>query len=310
MNKTMNESENLISKPLLAEKLDNVARLRFPVFATPKLDGIRCLKIKNEVVSRTFKPIRNKKIYELLSKYLPENADGEIMLDGTFQDVTSAVMKVSGTENFDKPFTFYWFDYVKDDSKKPYLERIEDMKKYIEENPEIMKHEQMKIVPLFPIEIKNKEELSQYEAKCLEENFEGVMVRSGKGIYKMGRSTVREGILLKIKRFNDAEAVITECIEGEHNDNEKELDAFGMSKRSSKKDGKISNGMLGAFLVINDKNQKFKIGTGMDHSERRRFWDEREQLIGKYVKYKYFEIGSRDAPRFPTFMGIRSLDDM
>ena len=66
------------------------------------------------------------------------------------------------------------------------------------------------------------------------------------GPYKCGRSTVREGYLLKLKRFADGEAVILGCCEQMHNANAAQQDAFGRTKRSSHKDNKIGKATLGA----------------------------------------------------------------
>ena len=46
-----------ITKPMLAGKCERPDALNFPVLATPKLDGIRCLKIGGRALTRSFKPI-------------------------------------------------------------------------------------------------------------------------------------------------------------------------------------------------------------------------------------------------------------
>ena len=57
------------------------------------------------------------------------------------------------------------------------------------------------------------------------------MVRTPDSPYKCGRSTEREAWLLKIKRFEDAEAVVLGTYEGMSNMNEAGVDAFGRTKR-------------------------------------------------------------------------------
>ena len=52
--------------------------------------------------------------------------------------------------------------------------------------------------------------------------FEGAMVRSLDGRYKNGRSTLREGLLLKVKPWKDSEAEILEVYEMMRNENEEE----------------------------------------------------------------------------------------
>lgn len=79
---------------------------------------------------------------------------------------------------------------------------------------------------MLPVEIGSAAELAAYKEKCLSEGYEGVMVRDPAGPYKCGRSTVREGWLLKIKRFEDGEAEVLETYEGMSNYNEAGVDAL------------------------------------------------------------------------------------
>jgi len=64
----------MITKPMLAGKCTNKNNIKYPVLATPKLDGIGCLVIDGNAVSRTFKPIPNKyirqEIWDNQSSYL------------------------------------------------------------------------------------------------------------------------------------------------------------------------------------------------------------------------------------------------
>src|SRR5437899_138139 len=90
--------------------------------------------------------------------------------------------------------------------------------------------------------------------------FEGVMLRKPDGPYKFGRSTVREGYLMKVKRFTQEEAVVVGYEEQETNLNEATKDALGHTKRSSHKAGKRPAGVLGALRVSNGHGE-FSIGT-------------------------------------------------
>jgi DNA ligase-1 len=58
------------------------------------------------------------------------------------------------------------------------------------------------------------------------------------------------------------------------------------------------------------KDVEFKIGSGFDDAERIRIWNERDRYLGLIVRFKYFPLGSKDKPRFPTFEGWRSKEDM
>ena len=111
-----------ITKPMLAATLKDVSQLDYSkgYLATQKLDGIRALMIDGKLVSRTFKPIRNKYIREMLEAVLPDGADGEIVCPGAFQATSSGVMSADG----EPEFTYFMFDYVKDDLKKEYSSRV------------------------------------------------------------------------------------------------------------------------------------------------------------------------------------------
>lgn len=293
---------------MLAASLETIDSIKFPVYVTPKLDGIRCLKIDGQIVSRTFKPIRNAELAAAVKDLLPDGSDGELIMGGTFQNTTSMVMSADKTIGNEKAY-FYWFDYVLDDNKKPYLERINDMKKFVEDHPDILTASPVKIVPLVPTEIKTIEELLKYETEVLEEKFEGVMLRSANGPYKFGRSTLKEGSLVKMKKFDDDEAVIIGFNELQKNTNEKTKDEFGYAKRSSHKNGKIEQDTLGS-IDVNWNGIHFSIGSGFTAEQRKEFWNDRDNLVGKIVKFKYFATGMKEAPRFPIFLGFRSEDDM
>lgn len=276
----------LIKKPMLAGTLENVDDIQFPVAISEKIDGIRAIVVEGKLLSRTLKDIPNEFIRETLESYLPTGADGEIIVGNTFQESTSAVMTMK-TKPI--PFKFFWFDYVKDSHTKPYLERMEDLKNWFEKNPiaESLK-EFMTIIPLYPIVVSDEDTFSKFEKEILSKGGEGVMVRSMNGPYKFGRSTLREGFLVKWKRFKDAEATIIGF---------EQLIQEGVPVNA-----------LGSFLV-KDKVE-FSIGTGFTMEQRKDFWKARESLEGKLLKYKFFEVGVKNAPRFPVFIGFRSEIDI
>lgn len=301
-----------IKKPMLAETLPEGRDPCFPLLATPKLDGIRALIVNGVLVSRQFKPIPNEKLRKALQNYLPEGADGEILYGNTFQDSTSAVMtKLANT--YTERFKYYWFDYAGPDQiNSSYESRIQYIKDIFPVQ-KIVTYEDItiEIIPWFPIKITNKDELSTFEKKCVNEGFEGVIVRKCDGKYKFGRSTLKEELMLKIKRFNDSEAIIIGCQECLHNENEAVKDALGYKKRSSHAANKTSSGKLGAFIVKDLVSDiEFNIGTGFTDEQRKEIWKNKDSFTNKILKYKYFDKGVKDAPRHPVFLGFRSIEDM
>lgn len=292
----------MITRPLLAATLENVNKLKFPVLATPKLDGIRVLKVDGKAVTRKFKEIPNTHIRNLLEKHLPDNIDGELITPGTFSEIQSKVMSFDG----EPEFIFYAFDYIKDALSDPYDIRVKDLAVEVQKI-----NAPFKIVVLMPQLISDIDELLWYEQKCLSEGHEGVMLRTPKGKYKCGRSTEKEQILLKLKRFLDSEAKIVGFEEKLHNENLQERDEFGLSKRSTKKEGLMPADTLGALIVEDIKTKvRFGLGSGFDDQLKKIIWDNRTKYLNKLVKYKYQSIGSKNAPRFPVFLGFRSELDL
>jgi DNA ligase-1 len=290
----------MIVKPMLAATLEDENDIKFPVLATKKLDGIRCLKLSSKVLSRSFKGIPNSHIVSALS-LVPDGLDGELMVrNSSFNDTQSGVMSEDGEPDFE-----YWvFDYVKNDIKKPYVERMKDLEA-LDLPPFCVK--------VLPTLINSSAELLAYEAIVLAEGHEGVMLRSPSSPYKCGRATLREGFLSKLKRFKDSEAVITGFEERLHNANEATTDELGHTKRSSHKANMVPINTLGAFLVrdIHD-GREFKIGTGIGLNDelRKQIWETKDQYLGKIVNYRYQECGSKDLPRIPSYQGFRDKRDM
>lgn len=296
-------------KPMLAGTVTDFTKLRFPLLASPKLDGIRCIICDGVAVSRKLLPIPNRFVQAQL-KGLPDGFDGELMvgIPGNFNDVQSAVMSVEGEPDF----TFEIFDLfhifspahhykgrmdnafatVRADAKKPGFKRAHIL-------------EQTVIVDMTRLEA--------FEEKCVSVGFEGVMLRDPNGPYKFGRSTEREGYLLKWKRSVDEEATIIGYEEMMHNDNEAGKDELGRTKRSSAKAGKRPAGTLGSLRVRRPDGVEFSIGTfEVDMAERARLWSKRDGLIGQQAKYKYFpaHVDENGAPTSAVFLGIRHPNDL
>jgi DNA ligase-1 len=292
---------NAISKPMLASKCERPDLLPFPVLATPKLDGIRCLKIGGKALTRSFKPISNRFAREWIEANLPDGVDGELMLrHGTFSETTGAIGRRDGQPNF----VFHVFDYITDSISTPYADRMNHLAALPDDG---------RIVKVLPQIICNHAELMIFEEECLATGYEGVMVRTPQSPYKCGRSTEREAWLLKIKRFEDAEAVVLEPYEGMSNQNAAEQDAFGRTKRSMSQAGMIGRGELGGFIVRHlSSGVEFRLGYNhvVGGIDRVTLWMKRETLIGRVVKFSHQPSGAKEAPRFPKFIGFREAWDM
>ena len=289
-------------KPLLAASVEDVTKLQYPLHASPKLDGIRAIVIDGVLLSRNLKPIPNKHLQKIFGKKMYNGLDGELIMgDPTsstaFRDTSSAVMSIEGTP----AVKFYVFD----DFNEPDYFFI-DRQAILTKRSLNAEH----FVCWVTTRVSDAGSLMELDAEWVRAGYEGSMLRSASGRYKMGRSTLKEGILLKLKQFADSEAEIIGFEEQMHNGNEATKDNLGRTKRSTHKANKSGTGKLGAFIVRDLKTGvEFNVGTGFEDILRESLWIRKEEHLGQIVKYRYFPTGSKDKPRFPTFLGFRDPID-
>ena len=299
-------------KAMLASKWDDEKNGdMFPFWAQPKLDGIRVLVGEDGYLyTRSLKPVRNTEIQSLV-RNTPEliGLDAEIIVgdktaDDCYRRTSSAVMSYDSDDI--AYATLQVFD-IWNDPFSTYDERYGSLLGRMSQWPDWVE-------PVQTALLSDMDMLLEYEAKRLAEGHEGVILRRRDALYKQGRGTPKQGQLIKLKRFADAEGVIVDCHEEMHNANPATINALGHMEHSGHKENLIGKGTLGAFEVrhnVQNLTSEFvRIGTGMSAHQREVFWQQRNDLIGKVVKFKYFEVGVKDAPRFPVFLGFRDVDDM
>lgn len=299
-------------KPMLASPAD-FSILQYPLFASPKLDGIRAVVLDGKLVSRKLLHIPNKHVFNVLSLTEFDGLDGELIVgsptaDDVYRVTNSAVMSHQGAPEF----TYHVFDLH--DYVARFTTRLEILRDRIDEfnaaarqvERRLLGEASCKIVLHEHVHINDEAELLEYEAKQIELGYEGLILRSGMGVYKHGRSTAREQYMLKVKRFEDSEAEVLGVVEEMFNGNEAEKDNLGRTKRSKAKAGLVGKGTMGALQVRDLKTGvEFEIGTGFTAADR-----QRTDWQGKIVKYKYFPIGVKDKPRHPVYLGLRDARDL
>jgi len=282
--------------PMLATDAD-LTKLRFPLLASAKLDGVRAVVRGGVVYSRSNKPIPNKAVQAKFAYC--KHLDGELIVGEPtsktcYRDTLSTVMAHDkGAENV----SLFAFDHVQH-LDAAYFRRREDI---VAEGVDVVLHAQMLIEDLYALDV--------FENDCLDQGYEGLILRDPNAPYKMGRSTVNEGYLLKLKRFTDSEAIVIGFEERMHNANEAVTNELGRTSRSSHKAGKQGLNTLGA-LNCRFGDVEFSIGTGFTDEERATIWGSREAHLGKIAKFKHFTIGAKDLPRHPVFLGWRDKIDL
>lgn len=291
-------------RPMLAVACEDLTKVKYPVLLSEKLDGIRASIHKGVVMSRSMKPIPSKAVQEKFGKPEYEGYDGEIIYgnknaEDVFNKSTRVCMSHALPDGFNAAeIAFFVFDVIGEQSYEVRWDNIEP------DNANDVHR-------LWMVQVNSPEEVQKYEAEFLSEGAEGVMLRSPQGPYKQGRSTLKEGYLLKVKQFEDAEAIVIGFEEKMHNANEATIGELGQTKRASFMENLVPTGTLGSLFVRDLTTEvEFNIGTGYNDQQRQEIWDNREEWLGKVVKYKSFKVGVKEKPRHPVFLGVRMEEDM
>ena len=269
-------------EPMLAKNYDDYAsKILFPVFAQPKLDGIRCIVTKDGMYSRNGKIINSCPHIREELQYVFDQAphmilDGELYCDklnNDFNKICSLVKKTKPADDDLKEAASaiqYWiYDIV--NPGLLFEDRISMIEKIIDTSSMIRK------VPTG--KLKNTEELDTHYGACMDHGFEGQMVRLN-GYYENKRSKS----LLKRKEFQDSEYTILDVIEGEGN----------------------KTGVAGAMLFKNELGIEFNSNIKGDRAYLKEIWDNKNDYIGKEATVKYFNLTpDNKLPRFPYVIKIR-----
>lgn len=294
-------------RPTLAVNAD-YTRIRYPVYASPKLDGIRCSLVNGRALSRTLKPIPNHFIRNTLEGLgeLDLGLDGELIVGlptsrTCYNESVSGVMCQAGEPNF----MYHVFDMH--NALGGFHDRLSRLKNEVSS----LGLFRGRVQALHQVLLNHQADMLAYEAEQVALGYEGIILRAPDAPYKHGRSTVGEGYMLKVKRFEDSEAEIIGFEEEMFNGNEAQTNELGRTKRSTAAAGLSGKGSLGAFLVRDIKtNVEFAIGTGLTAAQRSDYWQSQNTLLGKLIKYKFFPIGVKVAPRHPVFLGLRDRADL
>lgn len=300
----------MIKKPMLAVKAE-IGKMQYPMLASRKIDGIRCIITGTDILSRTFKPIPSIEFNAIAELYKNNeyDLDGEIVVVDEqnniipFNDIQHYVMATNNTLAPGYKYIFMCFDVV-NDLTKTYENRVKDLENLDINHPNFIK--------VLPIQVNNIDDTNNTFDLFLAEGYEGAIFRSLTSPYKCGRSTVKENYMLKMKPFEDFEAEIIGTFELLINTNEKIEDAFGHGKRSSHQAGMVKANTLGGFYCRDlITGVKFKLGGGKPFTKayRQELWDIRDTLPGKFIVYTTMRFGAKDKPRISTFKGFRSEID-
>ena len=131
--------------------------------------------------------------------------------------------------------------------------------------------------PIAQYTFKNEETFYTFYQQLTSKGAEGVMLHKKSAKFQSGRTSN----LLKLKPFQDAEAIVIGRTEGK---------------------GKYS-GLVGALIVKTKDGITFRIGSGLSDEQRRN-----PPEIGQRVTYRFSGLTKYGKPRFPRLLRIRPLE--
>ena len=278
-------------KPMLAKSWDDYAdKVEFPVYAQPKLDGIRCIATKDGLKTRTGKDIvAVPHIFEALQPFFEEHPDvildGELYcdkFDNDFNAICHHVRRSNVTEESlegAKVIEYHVYDMVNEGLR--FSERICFLTDVFW--AELQKHERyveyIKIVETQ--KAYEHEGLDNLYGQWQEQGYEGQMVRLNEP-YENKRSKT----LLKRKEFQDGEYTILGWKEGIGN----RAGTIGHFKFETEDGIEFSSNIKGNFEYLAD------------------LLEQADDLIGKSATIKYFSLTPDGVPRFPYVIAIRDYE--
>jgi len=291
----------MIFRPMLACKTpENLTALNFPMYASVKVDGIRAFMNDGVLYSRSGKRIPNEATQQLYGGFagVLNQLDGELMVGGadnlTFNRTTRVVM----SHHVMAPVSWHIFDII--GQKGSFNHRLYLMQQLEANFP-------VPFVRVLPQTLVNSpEEVMTQHRLAVDNGYEGLILRDPAGEYKEGRSTMKEQGMVKIKMFEDSEAVVLGVEEQFSNTNIATLNEVGYTKRMGGSSGLVPKGTMGKLWARDvHSGVEFHIGTGFDDRFRQQVWDNPELAIGRIAKYRFLAHGVVEKPRHPVFFGWR-----
>jgi DNA ligase-1 len=305
-------------KPMLAEDVVSFETLRYPLYGSFKIDGVRAIMPPGMgLVPRSLKTFGNKHLtgWFNANRHILQGMDGELTLGSNPAIPNLCRFTTSATSSHDgEPDIHWWiFDKLPVGGQEPFSKRVAELKKIFKDRTPAA-WSRMRVHLVEQRLIRNAAEAEAFEHEALARGYEGIVLKSPDGAYKYGRSTLKEQAFLRVKRFADAEGEILRVTERQKNNNEVTINELGHTTRSSHKANKAGSGTLGT-ITIKVFNGPFKgvevdVGTGWDADTAQDLWNRRDALPGRLIKFSYFPIGCKDKPRFPVFQGFRSSVDL
>lgn len=278
---------------MLAKKFEKHShKIKGNYIITEKLDGNRCVVIKDNGVVKSF--TRQGKKYEGLEEIESDIAglpidnivfDGELIADiqgSTIEIYAETTSKARSKGANKKGLVLHIFDmlpledFKNGKSKDNCVKRKEDLSNVFKNSdlPHCKEVESLYIGS-------DLKEVEKWMIHAGEQKWEGLMVNMDKPY-----TCKRSDSILKVKVMSTCDVKVIEFEEG-----------------TGKYEGKLGS------LIVDYKGYGCGVGSGFTDADREYIWNHKEEYLGKIVEVQYFEE-SKNAQggislRFPVFKGLR-----
>ena len=266
--------------------LDKFIKKYDECYVNPKYDGVRCIiEVRDGNITLLSRSGEEYDV-EPLKQIIKENLkvlncvlDGEITYGNN--DLQTLMTLMRRKEYINEHYKLFEnvniniFDCLEFNrviiEDKLLSERIEFIPKSINNN------EYIKYVPYKKIKVEEniiKEELN----KMVDKGYEGIVLKADAPYIR--KKTIE---WLKVKKKDNMDVKVIDVEEGK---------------------GKYKN-MLGAFICETDEGKIFKVGSGLTVEDRIYFWNDKNDIIDKYIEIEYQELTKDGKPRNPVFIRLR-----
>jgi ATP-dependent DNA ligase len=265
------------------KKLDN----QFPVYIQPKLDGVRALAMWDSNRKKVILKSRGNQLWNLphisdpLEEWLPYNVilDGEVYKHGlNFQEISRLVKKERPETSYLSLFVYDMIDEF--DPNKTYADRKIRVDELLDTDRDGL--------CLCPTHICiNHNEIVRMTGHFVELGYEGSIVRSPEGIYKLG---YRSYDLLKFKHFQDEEYKI-----------------IGHKSAKTFYQGDPFEYVIWVCEIPGGRT--FDVVPKGTFEQRKEWLDNASSYYGQQLKVKFFRKSEDNVPIFPVGLGIRLKEE-
>lgn len=271
-------------------------------YVQPKLDGVRCILTKNSSNLKNIKMYSKNGLEFFNLDHIKKdiimffnNMSNDIILDGElytdkfpFNKINGYVRRNKESDNLTKDnlsnikkIKFHIFDcFSLKDKKWIFTDRITYLNKLF--NDYINKTDKQNLILVFTKKIKSEKEVYSTNNTFVEQGYEGIIIRNGKGIYKNSKS--RSNDLQKYKLFQDDEFKIIGYEEGD-----------GQDKGT-------------VIWICETPKGNFRVRPKGTIEERKEYFENGKNYINKMLTVKFQEYSEEGIPRFPVGLRIREID--